>query len=61
MTGPRPKSPDPAQPTGNDARVGERPSPIADASERVKSRAELVDDDALPIDDLPPRQNVRGG
>jgi hypothetical protein len=54
----RPNTPDPAKPLRNDVSTSELP---ARAIDRGKIRAGNNEEDALPIEDLPPRENVRGG
>jgi hypothetical protein len=54
------RAPDPTRPLNDAVPVNEVPSRSTVPNEREKPRA-AKDDDALPIEDLPPRQNVRGG
>jgi len=54
------RSPDPARPQSDAVPVDKIPDRSTNANEREKPRAS-TDDDELPIEDLPPRQNVRGG
>jgi hypothetical protein len=56
----RPNTPDPSKPLRSNLPASDIPR-SADATDRRKTRAGKDDEDALPIEDLPPRENVRGG
>jgi len=54
------RAPDPPRPQSDAVPVNDVPSRSSVPNEREKARA-AKDDDALLIEDLPPRQSVRGG